>query len=177
VHDFACACDAGLVQKPAVTPASASMSAAATSWGTYARIADTLRARLAELSPGSPLPSETALAGEFGVVRNTVRRAMARLADEGLVETVPGRGRVVRSVGQRTAHATYRRIAADMEHAIKSGALAPGAPLPSEAALTAKYGVSRGTARQALSLVESLGLVRTVHGKGRFVQTSPEDSS
>jgi DNA-binding GntR family transcriptional regulator len=33
--------------------------------------------------------------------------------------------------------------------------------------------VSRGTARQALSLLAGLGLVRAVHGKGRFVHAAP----
>jgi DNA-binding GntR family transcriptional regulator len=69
----------------------------------------------------------------------------------------------------------YRRIAADVQRAIAAGDLAPGDPVPSEATLTREYGVSRGTARQALSVLASLGLVQAVHGKGRFVQeaTSP----
>jgi DNA-binding GntR family transcriptional regulator len=124
------------------------MSLASTQWGSYVRIAETLRPRLTLLAPGSPVPSETVLSGEFGVARNTVRWALGRLADEGLVATVPGRGRVV---------------------------LAPGDPVPSEAALTREYGVSRGTVRQTLSLLASLGLVQAVHGKGWFVHaaTSP----
>jgi DNA-binding GntR family transcriptional regulator len=32
-----------------------------------------------------------------------------------------------------------------------------------------RYGVSRGTARQGLALLEATGLVTAVHGKGRFV--------
>jgi DNA-binding GntR family transcriptional regulator len=152
------------------------MSLASTQWGSYARIADALRARLALLPPGSPVPSETALSGEFGVARNTVRRALGRLADEGLVATVPGRGRVVLAPGVHAAMLpAYRRIAAELQRVIASGDLAPGDPVPSEAALTREYGVSRGTARQALSLLASLGLVQAVHGKGWFVQaaTSP----
>ncbi|MGH3783727.1 MAG: hypothetical protein ACRDRO_24680, partial [Pseudonocardiaceae bacterium] len=38
-----------------------------TPWGTYARIADKLRQRLADVAPGSALPAATALAAEFGV--------------------------------------------------------------------------------------------------------------
>jgi DNA-binding GntR family transcriptional regulator len=69
----------------------------------------------------------------------------------------------------------YRRIAAELQRAITAGELPPGDPLPSEATLTSEYGVSRDTARQALSFLAGLGLVRAVHGKGRFVQaaTSP----
>ncbi|MDQ3765698.1 MAG: winged helix-turn-helix domain-containing protein [Actinomycetota bacterium] len=62
-----------------------------TPWGTYARIAETLRERLADVAPGSALPSETSLAAEFGVVRNTVRRALAELERDGLIVTLPGR--------------------------------------------------------------------------------------
>lgn len=43
------------------------------------------------------LPSETDLADDFGVSRNTVRQALDLLRDEGLVERIPGVGtRVVR---------------------------------------------------------------------------------
>jgi DNA-binding GntR family transcriptional regulator len=147
------------------------MSPTSLQWGGYARIAEALRVRLALLSPGSPVPSETALSGEFGVARNTVRRALGRLAEEGLVGTVPGRGRVVAVPGMPAATLpAYRRIAADLQRAIAAGEFAPGDPLPSEARLTREYGVSRGTARQALSFLAGLGLVRAVHGKGRFVQ-------
>ena len=39
-----------------------------------------------------PLPSEVALANEFGCARDTVRQAIRALRDEGRVFTVPGRG-------------------------------------------------------------------------------------
>lgn len=150
------------------------MSGGSTPWGAYAGIADALRARMIELPPGTMAPSETTLAGEFGVVRNTVRRALAQLANEGLIETVPGRGRVVRASGEPGQRAgmlpTYRRIAADLQRAIAAGDLAPGASLPSESALGSEYGVSRGTVRQALSLLERDELIRTMPGKGRFVR-------
>ena len=101
------------------------------------------------------------------------RLSRAQLADEGLVGTVPGRGRVVLAPdGPPAVLPAYRRIAADLQRAITAGELAPGDLVPSEAMLTREYEVSRSTARQALSLLASLGLVRTVHGKGRFVQAA-----
>jgi DNA-binding GntR family transcriptional regulator len=139
-----------------------------TPWGTYARIAEQLRERLADLAPGSALPSETSLAAEFGVVRNTVRRALAELERDGLIVTLPGRGRVTSEPAATTA-AGYRRIAEDLRQQITSGELATGQRMPSEAELMRRYGVSRGTARQGLALLEATGLVTAVHGKGRFV--------
>ncbi|MBV9161825.1 MAG: GntR family transcriptional regulator [Pseudonocardiales bacterium] len=138
-----------------------------TPWGTYARIAEKLRERLADVAPGSALPSETSLAAEFGVVRNTVRRALAELEHEGIIVTLPGRGRVTREPAATTAG--YRRIAEDLRQQITSGELATGQRVPSEAELMRRYGVSRGTARQGLALLEATGLVTAVHGKGRFV--------
>lgn len=53
----------------------------------HLRIVDALRQRItASAVPGGFLPAERDLAGEFGVSRNTLRRAIHTLADEGLVE-------------------------------------------------------------------------------------------
>lgn len=56
-------------------------------------LADALRQRIAlgGFEPGDRLPTERELAGSLGVGRNTVRRALRLLAEEGLVETEPGR--------------------------------------------------------------------------------------
>lgn len=58
------------------------------------QIANDLRGRIAsgELPPGSRLPSITHLMQEYGVARNTARRAIAILADENLVEVIHGWG-------------------------------------------------------------------------------------
>jgi GntR family transcriptional regulator len=66
----------------------------------------------------------------------------------------------------------YRQLAAVLESAIRGGGLKPGDRLDSESVLTARYGVSRITLRQAVeSLVKKQILVRK-QGKGTFV-TAP----
>jgi len=52
---------------------------------------------------------------------------------------------------------------------ILDGVLRPGDRLPSESALIEQFGVSRITVRQALTELQSSGLVHTVNGKGSFV--------
>jgi DNA-binding GntR family transcriptional regulator len=64
----------------------------------YRQIAAWLRGRIeaGEYRPGEdPLPSEKDLVGMFGVARDTARRAVQVLRDEGLVVTVPQRGTYV----------------------------------------------------------------------------------
>jgi DNA-binding GntR family transcriptional regulator len=64
----------------------------------YRQIAAWLRGRIeaGEFRPGQdPLPSEKDLVGLFGVARDTARRAVQVLRDEGLVVTVPQRGTYV----------------------------------------------------------------------------------
>lgn len=63
----------------------------------YRQLAGLLRDRIAagEFRPGDALPSEKDLQQEHGLARETVRRAMRVLRDEGLVVTIPGRGTFV----------------------------------------------------------------------------------
>jgi DNA-binding GntR family transcriptional regulator len=63
----------------------------ATEWG---RVAATLRERLeaGEFAASMAMPSEAALVAEFGVSRNTVRRAYKHLVDTGVVVVRHGVG-------------------------------------------------------------------------------------
>jgi DNA-binding GntR family transcriptional regulator len=62
------------------------------------KLADDLREqiRAGVLKPNDPLPSEAQLGDQHHVSRVTVRRALERLQQEGLIASQPGRGRVVR---------------------------------------------------------------------------------
>lgn len=63
----------------------------------------------------------------------------------------------------------YHQIKTRLLEAIESGALKPGDRVPSERELTTQFAVSRMTARQALSEMESQGYLYRVQGKGTFV--------
>jgi GntR family transcriptional regulator len=73
----------------------------------YRAIADAIGAQIdaGELPPGTRLPTETALAAQFGVHRLTARQAMTELRRTGRVETRQGSGSVVRAA-PRTYDAT-----------------------------------------------------------------------
>jgi GntR family transcriptional repressor for pyruvate dehydrogenase complex len=51
---------------------------------------------------------------------------------------------------------------------ILDGTLPPDRPLPGERLLAARFGVSRGSIRDALRLLETIGLLETRHGQGTF---------
>lgn len=53
--------------------------------------------------PGALLPPETEICQVYGVGRQTIRRAIARLVDENLVERYAGRGTFVRDQNQRAS--------------------------------------------------------------------------
>jgi GntR family transcriptional regulator len=65
------------------------------------------------------------------------------------------------------------KVATDLRRAISLGEYAPGDRLPKEADLAQQHGVSRATVRAALRQLEATSLVRTQHGVGTFVATSP----
>lgn len=67
----------------------------------YRRIAAQIGDRIAagELRPGDPVPSTREITRRWGVAMATATKAIAALRDDGLVETRPGAGTVVRSTG------------------------------------------------------------------------------
>ena len=61
----------------------------------YLEIEQALRADMARLQPGDPLPTEAELCERFGVSRMTAREGVRRLVDQGLLYRVRGRGTFV----------------------------------------------------------------------------------
>src|SRR3712207_184298 len=53
--------------------------------------------------------------------------------------------------------------------AIRERGLQPGDQIPTEAEVSVLFGVSRSTVREALRLLERDGVIRTEHGRGRFL--------
>jgi GntR family transcriptional regulator len=64
----------------------------------------------------------------------------------------------------------HRQIAAWLLARIESGEFRPGQALPSETDLMQTFGVARTTARRAIAYLRDVGAVRTVPGRGSYVQ-------
>jgi GntR family transcriptional repressor for pyruvate dehydrogenase complex len=64
------------------------------------------------------------------------------------------------------------RIAEEVADRIRTlildGTFPQAQPLPSERVLTEQFGVSRGSIRDALRMLETIGLIETQHGRGTF---------
>lgn len=73
------------------------------------------------------------------------------------------------SLARGAGVALWRQIFAEIERGIASGQHTPGARLPTEQSLTARFGVNRHTVRRAMEELEAAGLVRVVQGRGSFV--------
>jgi len=67
--------------------------------------------------------------------------------------------------------ARYEQVADQLRQMITAGELRPGDPLPSEAALSEQYGLSRPTINKAIRVLVAEGLVSVEHGRGSFVRT------
>lgn len=67
----------------------------------------------------------------------------------------------------------YRTVAGAFMERIGDGRLPPGSRLPSERQLAAEYGISRMTARAAMSLLAQRGYVERRNGSGTYV-TGPK---
>ncbi|MFC4945653.1 GntR family transcriptional regulator [Pseudonocardia sp. GCM10023141] len=147
--------------------------------GTYRQIADEIRLQVqgGELPPGILLPSELALVERHGVSRGTVRSALTLLAEEGLIEVVPGHGRRVVGAVETSPTTAWQRIAAALKARLETGDFGPDEPLPSEADIVAEYGVSRNTARRAYRHLAETGAVVIRQGAGAYPALGSEASA
>ena len=88
--------------------------------------------------------------------RNAVKRFAHPSGDESRLITPIKKTRVAEEVADR-----IRVLMLD-------GTFPPGQPLPSERHLAERFGVSRGSIRDALRTLETIGLLETRHGQGTF---------
>lgn len=68
-------------------------------------------------------------------------------------------------------------IVEDLAGNIKGGQIKPGAKLPTESEIMARFEVSRTVVREALSKLQASGLVETRHGIGTFALALPDTSN
>lgn len=74
-----------------------------------------------------------------------------------------------------TKQPIWKAIAQTLEAEIGAGHYRPGDRLPSEAHLSARFGVNRHTVRHAIRALADAGLLRTRRGSGVFVASVPTD--
>lgn len=67
----------------------------------------------------------------------------------------------------------YAQLVTAIQDRITSGTYAPGALMPTEAQLTAEFGVSRATVVRALQLLKADGWVESHQGRGTYVRAAP----
>lgn len=86
------------------------------------------------------------------------------------------KGEVGPQAGEEQARAlpAFRAIAARLEKQVMTGELPVGGKLPSETVLAARFGVSRSTIREAIRLLEQIGLIRRELGRNKLTITAPQ---
>ncbi|MFJ3101786.1 GntR family transcriptional regulator [Streptomyces sp. NPDC086835] len=139
--------------------------------GTFAKIAEAVKAEIEARPDMTQLPTLGDLMEKHGVSRGVVIRAFGVLREEGLAEPVPGgRWRVIRE-GMRQER---RPIAEVLAEVIDSDNLEVGQAFPSTSALATRFSVSRPTVAKALDKLEAAGLLSEGRqGKQRTVLALP----
>jgi DNA-binding GntR family transcriptional regulator len=69
----------------------------------------------------------------------------------------------------------YLQVADALRGRLRDGQLAAGAKLPNHAELIDEYGVSLGTIKRALGVLQSEGLIVSRRGEGAFVRSRPPE--
>jgi len=81
----------------------------------------------------------------------------------------PAHDAAERLVSRQDGVALWRQIAGSLQRDIGEGTYPPASQLPTEAQLSARFGVNRHTVRRALEELSRAGLVRVEQGRGSFV--------
>jgi DNA-binding GntR family transcriptional regulator len=138
------------------------------------RVAAHLRQEIhaGSLGVGTRVRPETELARAFGVSRATVREAMRRLENDGLIVQRSGRRYVAGNT--EVPDTAFELVASELRRVLNEGRYRRGERLPAEAALAEQQSVSRPTLRRALGLLRDEGLVRSVPKLGWFVVDAGE---
>ena len=85
------------------------------------------------------------------------------------VKRVPEQGkRVIQIVQPIKKRRLAEEVADRVRGMILEGAFPPAQPLPAERDLAERFGVSRSAVRDALRMLEMIGLIETRHGQGTF---------
>ncbi len=79
--------------------------------------------------------------------------------------------------GPSVASLGFKEIAGILREEIETGEFRPGALVPSETTLCARWGVSRTTIRRALGILEAESLITAIPGRGRVVKSTSEPAA
>lgn len=140
---------------------------------TYRQVADKLRAEIKRQPVRDSLirlGTETELSARFGVARNTLRRALLELAQDGLIHSVPAKGWFIGSASDAPSAPDHESLVNDLASEITSGKLSSGEKLSTAPQIASRYGVTLHAARQALASLAAKGLIESQHGKGWYVR-------
>jgi GntR family transcriptional repressor for pyruvate dehydrogenase complex len=69
----------------------------------------------------------------------------------------------------------YENITNQIKKLIQNGELKAGDKLPNENTLSKIFKVSRATVREAIRSLESKGIIQSIHGKGHYITTEPNN--
>ncbi|MFJ9902029.1 GntR family transcriptional regulator [Streptomyces sp. NPDC101152] len=147
------------------------MSQQASPRGTFLKVADAVKARIAADPTMKELPSLAEVMRDHKVSRGVALRAFGVLRQQGVAEPAPGeRWRVVRA-GARVDRRPLDQRIADI---ITADGLAVGEAFPSASVLAERFGVSRPTVTKALEKLETAGvLAGGGQGRVRTVRAVP----
>lgn len=70
----------------------------------------------------------------------------------------------------------YEQVIEQIQQNILAGDLKKGDKLPSERELCELMNISRASVREAIRVLEAMGVIESIHGEGNFICTNPEKS-